>query len=134
MMEAKTKFIIIDDDHVNNTICQMTIQIGLPNSDIKTFLIAEEGLAYISTKYLTTDNPTILLLDINMPSLSGWDFLDLYENLDTKIKEQIQIHMLSSSVDPNDKKRAEKNKNVKGFIEKPITIDMLQKIFGYTNN
>lgn len=132
-MEKKINFIVIDDDPINNTICRITIQRTMPESDILTFLIPEEGFAYISTQYLTTDNPTVLFLDINMPTWSGWDFLDHFEKLDEKIKEQIQIYMLSSSVDANDIKRAADNKNVQDFIEKPLTIQILQELFDYTN-
>ena len=126
-------FIVIDDNSINNTICRITIQRTIPESDIQTFLIPEEGFAYISTQYLTIDNPTILFLDINMPRWSGWDFLDHFEKLDKKIKEQIEIHMLTSSINANDKKRAADHKNVDGFIEKPLTKEILQKMLGNTN-
>jgi response regulator RpfG family c-di-GMP phosphodiesterase len=132
-MKKIINFIVIDDDSINNTICRINIQRTIPESDIQTFLIPEEGFAYISTQYLTTDNPTILFLDINMPRWSGWDFLDHFEKLDKKIKEQIEIHMLTSSIDANDKKRVTDHKNVDGFIEKPLTKEILQKMFGNTN-
>lgn len=129
-MKDKINFIIIDDDPVYNSICQMTIQMAIPESDIETFLTPEEGFAYIATQYLTTNNPTILLLDINMPTWSGWDFLDHFERLDKKIKKQIHIHMHSSSVGDDERNRAIDNKNVTDFIEKPITVQVLQKMFG----
>ena len=129
-MENKINFIVIDDDPINNTLCRLIIKKVAPQADIQTFNIPEEGFAYISEHYLTNDNPTVLFLDINMPTWSGWDFLEHYEKLDNQIKKQIQIHMLSSSVDPNDKKRAADNKNVEGFIEKPLTKEALLKIFG----
>lgn len=132
-MDTKINCIVVDDDPINNTICQMIISRAAPQADIQTFTIPEEGFAYISKQYLTTDNPTVLFLDINMPSWSGWDFLDQFEKLDNKIKRKIQIYILSSSVDLNDKKRVEDNKNVVGFIAKPLTKAIFKKIFGGTN-
>ncbi|MDQ3191020.1 MAG: response regulator [Bacteroidota bacterium] len=129
-METNISFIVVDDDPINNMVCRMVIERLAPKADIQTFTIPEEGFAYISKQYLTTDNPTALFLDINMPSWSGWDFLDHFENLDYNIKKQFQIHLLSSSIDPNDKKRAAENKNVKSFIEKPLNKAILQKMFG----
>jgi len=63
-----------------------------------------------------------------MPIWSGWDFLDNFEKLDDKIKKQIRIYMLSSSVDPGDEQRAGKNKNVADYIEKPLTQEIIHSI------
>ncbi|MES2567098.1 MAG: response regulator [Bacteroidota bacterium] len=128
-MEIKTNFIVVDDDDINNIICYSAIESIAPNADIQTFNIPEEGFAYVSKQYPTSDKITVLFLDINMPSLSGWGFLDQFEKLEENIKKQFQVHMLSSSLDPNDKRRALANKNVIGFIEKPLTKAILQKMF-----
>ncbi len=56
-----------------------------------------------------------------MPTWSGWDFLDNFEKLDEKIKSQIKIYILSSSIDASDKHRARENKNVVDYIEKPLS-------------
>jgi response regulator RpfG family c-di-GMP phosphodiesterase len=128
-MNIQTNFIVVDDDEINNIICKSVIEIVAPNADIKTFSIAKEGFAYISNHSSESDIMTILFLDINMPFWSGWDFLDQFEKLEEKIKNKYLIYMLSSSLDPNDKRRALEKKYVSGFIEKPLTIAVLQKMF-----
>ncbi len=120
-MRTPTRFIIIDDDPVNNFLCNMIIKEAAGEIEIKTFEVPEKGFEYIATEYANNKNAAILLLDINMPTCSGWEFLDNFEKLDEKIKNQIKIYMLSSSIDSVDKQRALKNKYVMDYIEKPLS-------------
>jgi CheY-like chemotaxis protein len=131
-MENKTvpRFIVIDDDPINNHICSKYIQIVFPGSDIKTFTDPQEGLDHISSAYTASSpNETILFLDINMPVLSGWDVLDRFAHFSDAVKKQFKIFILSSSVAITDKEKANKNPLVTGFIEKPLTIPQLQGLF-----
>lgn len=115
------RFIIIDNDPVNNLLCTLTIRDVLDKAEIQTFNFPIKGFEYLAEKYVNTTNLTVLLLDINMPIWSGWDFLDNFEKLDDEIKKQIKIYILSSSIDANDKQRASGNKNVVDYIEKPLS-------------
>ena len=115
------RFIIIDNDPVNNLLCTLTIRDVQDAAEIQTFNFPVKGFKYLAKEYANTTNPTVLLLDINMPTWSGWDFLDNFEKLDDKIKKQIKIYILSSSIDANDKQRASENKNVVDYIEKPLS-------------
>ena len=115
------RFIIIDNDPVNNLLCTLTIRDVQDAAEIQTFNFPVKGFKYLVKEYANTTNPTVLLLDINMPTWSGWDFLDNFEKLDDKIKKQIKIYILSSSIDANDKQRASENKNVVDYIEKPLS-------------
>ena len=115
------RFIIVDNDPVNNLLCALTIKDVTDEAEIQTFNFPVKAFEYITTGYLNTENLTILLLDINMPIWSGWDFLDSFEMLDEKIKRQIKIYIISSSIDANDKHRARENKNVVDYIEKPLS-------------
>ena len=115
------RFIIIDNDPVNNLLCTLTIRDVLDAAEIQTFNFPIKGFEYLAEKYVNTTNLTVLLLDINMPIWTGWDFLDNFEKLDDEIKKQIKIYILSSSIDANDKQRASGNKNVVDYIEKPLS-------------
>lgn len=122
-------FIVVDDDSVNNLICRKVINHVFPKADVQTFINPETALIYIKSIYSESfGKTTILFLDINMPVLSGWDFLEEFENFETHIKEQLKIYILSSSIDYRDKDHATKNKNVCGYIEKPITKKIIAKV------
>ena len=129
-MKLPSRFIVIDDDLINNTLCRMIIKGVTKETEIQTFNVPEVGFAYITNEYATNevDEPTILFLDINMPSWTGWDFLDNFDALDEKIKRQIKIYMLTSSVDPNDKEKAIANRNVVEYIVKPLNGKIVSEI------
>lgn len=122
-------FIIVDDDHINNVICRKTIIDTLSDVYVETFADPEVALKYLNAMIANKDNgEIILLLDISMPSLTGWEFLEAFESLDSRLKARFKIYLLSSSEDENDKCRAANYKNVCGYIEKPLNRDMTQKL------
>jgi response regulator RpfG family c-di-GMP phosphodiesterase len=127
-MKRPIRFVVIDDDRINNMLCTIVIGKVASNCEIKTFESPEEGLEYFRKGYTDNGVPTVLFLDINMPTWSGWDYLYNFDMLEKDIKDQVIIFMLSSSVDPSDKQRAVENKNVTGYLEKPITTEKIELI------
>ncbi|HEX2787840.1 MAG TPA: response regulator [Ignavibacteria bacterium] len=124
------KFIIVDDDPLNNKLCRHILKITTSGSEISDYLYPSEALDFIkSTKLETEDDASsIIFLDLNMPLISGWDFLDVFSQFDDRIKAQYKIYILSSSIDERDKERARKNPHVLQFISKPLTKDKVKAI------
>jgi len=128
-MKTAPHFLIVDDDPINNIICKTIIKTALPEATINDFTDPEKGLSFIETEYLKPEAPeTILLLDINMPAISGWQFLDYYRFFKPTIKNHINIYINSSSVDPLDKVKAQEDENVMGYIVKPLTKEMILRL------
>ena len=123
-MSNSARFIVIDDDPLNNTICRLTIKKALGVVDVVTFTDPAQGLQYIDTEYSNPSDEelsTVLFLDINMPVMNGWEFLEKYENLNSSVKKNIKVYILSSSVDDRDIEKANSNKNIVNYLAKPIT-------------
>jgi len=121
-MKPPFQFILIDDDPMNNLISKLTIEMTLGECDIKAFVNPELGFEYVQSEFSKlADTSALLLLDINMPIMSGWEFLELFDNLSYSIKERVRICILSSSIDDRDKERSYANKNVVDFLVKPLT-------------
>ena len=74
--------------------------------------------------------PEVIFLDLNMPILNGWEFLDEFKNCKSKRSKKIIIYIISSSVDPRDLERVKNYEQVDTYILKPITPDDLAKILG----
>lgn len=122
-------FIIIDDDSVNNMICKMVINAALPSASVRTYTHAKEALMGVKADFTSPQKEKVIVfLDINMPEMSGWDFLQALEENEHLIHEGFMIFMASSSVNPEDKQRANSNPHVIDFIEKPLTKEIVLKL------
>jgi CheY-like chemotaxis protein len=127
-----SRFLIVDDDPINNFICKGMIRATVKTPFIITdFTCPEKALDFIREEYsnMPADFPeTVMFLDINMPVMSGWEFLDVFDTLDEHIKSMFTIYILSSSVAPADKEKAEAHPYVSSFISKPVTQEILAAI------
>lgn len=129
-MSLPVKFIIVDDDNTNNNICLILIKKALNNVLVDTFTDAQIALNHIKERYTNDDTEnSILFLDINMPTMTGWDFLDQYNILDDKIKNRIRLYVVSSSLYSYDQEKAANNKNVRGYLVKPLSANVIRKIY-----
>jgi CheY-like chemotaxis protein len=135
MEPSSQDFLVIDDDRVNNMICTKIIQLTLNGATVNTFTEPEKGLEYILCTYsLVHARSAILFLDINMPTLTGWQVLDRFEKFPDSVKERVKIFILSSSVHPSDKEKAANNALLFSYITKPLTVEKLKTVLSIINN
>lgn len=128
-MKKKGLTCIIDDDPIyifgaKKTISKMDI-----STDFLIFNEATSALEYFKNKDNYDTLPSIILLDLNMPIIDGWQFLD--EFITYPIDSKITIFIVTSSVDPSDVEKAESYEAVSNYIIKPITFDKLETIKHY---
>ncbi|CAN5418084.1 response regulator [soil metagenome] len=124
-----TQYIVVDDDPVNNQLCKYTLGKIFKGSEIKCFEFPAEGLKYIAEEYnLHPDARAVLFLDVNMPEINGWDFLEQFSKMGKAIVDQFTIYIVSSSIDPTDKERARANRLVKGYLKKPLSAQILSEL------
>ncbi len=128
-------FIIIDDDAINNTLCRKIIEKTYTDVSIADFTDPQEGFDYIVKTYTNAsgDSKAILLLDISMPVLTAWDFLEMFDRLSDNVKNRVKVHILSSSVNKQDMMRAQSNKNVEYYLIKPLTKESIRLIVHVLN-
>ncbi|MCC5938478.1 MAG: response regulator [Lunatimonas sp.] len=128
-MKSEPQFMLLDDDPINNMFNKMIIKKIYPDASLIAFEEPLKALEYLEHSFdRSSVEKTTLLLDINMPVMSGWEFMEEFENLETAIKERIVIYILSSSIDPRDIEKAKDNTHVINFIEKPLSADFLKSL------
>jgi len=123
-MNADTRPIIalVDDDTIFQLTSSRMLKASSPDVNLLQFSNGEEALRYLNENFDKKENlPDLIFLDINMPYVDGWMFLDDYNHLKEKIGKSIIIYMVSSSIDPVDINRAKGNKLVSDYLIKPIT-------------
>ncbi|MDF3077671.1 MAG: hypothetical protein K0S09_1560 [Sphingobacteriaceae bacterium] len=126
-MKAHQIFIVVDDDSTNNLICKFAIQKASPGAAIQLFTEPEVALREIKENK-EVSGPTLLFLDINMPSMTGWEFLEIFKDFDAETMQRFTIYILSSSIDDRDRIRANNNPLVSGFLSKPLNAAIVSRI------
>jgi two-component system, chemotaxis family, chemotaxis protein CheY len=131
----QTVIAIIDDDAIFQLTASRMMQATKMADQILQFYNGEEGLRYLNENAEKKEKlPDIIFLDINMPLVDGWMFLDDYANLKNKIGKDILIYMVSSSIDPADSNRAKSNQSVKDYLVKPITMKGFETLLSQFSN
>lgn len=121
--------LIIDDSELDNFIAKKIIEQSGKSLSVKTFKNAKPALETIREKSMATDNQyTIILLDLYMPLMNGFQFVEEFEKLAPEIQEKYTINILSSTRNQNDITRVLHHKKVSHFLEKPFTLDKLLSI------
>lgn len=128
MKEILKYVLLIDDDHATNFIHRKIIEKSQITKHIEVVLNGEEALNYIDKTSDFFESPAIIFLDINMPVMDGWEFLDSYENLKVSQKDKTMIVMMSTSFNPDDKLKAENIKCVDCYKSKPMTYEIIEEI------
>jgi CheY-like chemotaxis protein len=130
MIRKKPLIGIIDDDKIYQFMLDKIINDNELAERVVPFFDGEKAIQYLRDNYAKIENiPDILFLDVNMPIMDGWQFMEEYASIQSNIKKKIVIFMLSSSVNPVDVERADKISEISNYIVKPIKLLEVKKIF-----
>lgn len=125
-MTNRIRVALVDDDRIYQFTTERLLQKLGVDIDFLWFKDGEEALHYISLHREREDMlPDILIVDINMPYMDGWQFLDAFKDMKNDFVKPIDIYMVSSSIDDRDMRRARSIAEVRDYVEKPITREKL---------
>lgn len=134
MKQKLNCILLIDDDEPTNYLTQIFLEEYGCCKHIKAVQSGGEALEYLSKSAAPGadpdqyPSPDLIFLDINMPAMNGWEFLDRYKEMDIGHEHKTIVVMLTTSLFPEDKAKASHREEVAGFEHKPLTIDNVEKI------
>jgi CheY-like chemotaxis protein len=125
------KIFLVDDDSVAIMINKKLIEKVLPGIETVSALNGSDAIgcyeSWLESQETTPAHPNLILLDLNMPIMDGWDFLEEFSKPKFKSFSQTKVVVLSSSIDPLDIERSKQYSMVVDFIAKPVTMEILER-------
>ena len=134
MKRKLTCILFIDDDEPTNFLNKLIAEESGYASHVQVAFGGQEALNYLTNSgpfengSVSYPRPELIFLDINMPGMDGWEFLDKYKSLPSPQKGDIVMVMLTTSLNPDDEKAARKHSEISGFEHKPLERALLDKI------
>jgi CheY-like chemotaxis protein len=125
MAQHKNHFIIIDDSKLDCFIAEKIIKNTGKCDSVTAFQDARDAIAYIKTNRTDEHAPTVILVDIQMPVMNGFEFVEEFEKLPTNITCNYTLYIISSSINDNDLNRVHNYSSVKQFLNKPLNSNNL---------
>lgn len=128
-MKKLNTILLIDDDPATNFLHKFVLQKESCAENIVAFQSAEEALEYIKETVRNGFHyPELIFLDINMPRKNGWEFIEEYNKISNQNKLSKIVVMLTTSLDPKDREKAESIKDINQFLSKPLTSDKIHQV------
>ena len=126
---------IIDDDSIYVNLVKKIIETKKLCSNLLVFNDGKDGIDYFEALLKNLDQdviPEIILLDINMPVMDGWEFIERFTKIQNKFKKRITLYVVSSSINLTDIEKAKSLSGVQNYLVKPVKIDDLEAVFKRT--
>jgi len=119
--------LLIDDNSTSVFLTEMLLKREGFSDTIRSFLAAKDALSYLEQN-LPAHAPEVIFLDLNMPVMDGWEFLEALKPHQEELAARCRIYVLTSSLAPSDAIRAKEYALVSGLIHKPVDSQMLRVI------
>lgn len=127
-MKTNSAFLVIEDNLIDQLITTKLLKKTFDNCHFDVVSDGKEGMEWLYRFNYNSEEHLVILLDIKMPQMDGFEFLLQYDALPNELKKKTEIFMLSSTLDPEDLKKADENCYVKKLFSKPLSASLFREI------
>lgn len=122
---------LVDDNDITQFISLKAMELTEKVEEVKCFKNGEDALKALLNN--TTALPELILLDLHMPVMDGWEFIEQFDTLTIAVKEKIKLCILTSSLDTKEKEFLKSHSYIVDYVVKPITAKMFTSILSAIN-
>ncbi|MEI6264207.1 MAG: response regulator [Sphingobacteriia bacterium] len=129
-MNKIKNILLIDDDDIVNLINTMVIKLNDQDIEVRSAINGSVALSMLKESIVNESDhfPDLIFLDINMPEMDGWEFLEELKDIPENILSKCKIIMLTSSIDSVDIKNAKNNPMLDDYVVKPLNIEIFKSL------
>ncbi|OUJ70900.1 response regulator [Hymenobacter crusticola] len=117
---------VIEDDPITSIITELVVKQNAAFGEVQKYMNGQEAYDALVALQWAEEVPDLILLDLNMPVMDGWEFLDAFSAL--QLPKQVCVYVLTSSIHPEDMEKSRMYKEVKGYFTKPLDGDVLNQM------
>lgn len=133
-MESLQSALLIDDDKFTNFYNEKIVKKHNTFNSIQSVNSGAAALSYLQQAMDgSVDKPDVIFLDINMPAMNGWEFIEEYSKLDRDFTSGVRIIMLTTSSNPCDQEKARQCDLINDYINKPLSTDLLDEVLNFVS-
>lgn len=126
-MKKFKRVLLVDDDDIVNSINSVIIKHARFADVVESINNVQNAIEFLIKTKNSNERPEVIFLDLNMPDLDGWDFMDEYEKIGMNGKTK--VIMLTSSISTKDEERASSSNQITAFVSKPLSPELLENIY-----
>lgn len=132
MYRTKVNVLLIDDDAIYQFVSCKTLEATGYTNKINVCSNGEEAYHFLEENMNNSNElPDVILLDVNMPVMNGWEFLDLYQALKPHLSKDMQLFLVTSSMNDQDREYSKRYNCVQDYIVKPLARDKISEILSH---
>ena len=129
MYKSKVNVLLIDDDTIYQFVARKTLEATGYINKIQVCSNGEEAYQFLERNMANADElPDVILLDVNMPVMNGWEFLELYQSLKPSISKDMQVFLVTSSMNDQDREFSRRYICVQDYIVKPLAREKIAEL------
>jgi CheY-like chemotaxis protein len=128
-MENQNHYLVIDDNETDRMLTSILIANVLHSQNIAFAVDGEDGIDWIAKNKSAIKGKLIVFLDIFMPIMNGFQFMEAFMQFHRDMHDKVEIYMLTSSIDPEDQRKARKYHVIREFVNKPMGAQKIKELF-----